>query len=108
MAEVEPLKVFISWSGEQSRLVAEALKILLRRVIRCEPFLSTHIEAGSKWLNEIVRELGQSPVGIICLTAENQKEPWLVFEAGAISAFARPLLKADETIEARVCPYLLD
>jgi hypothetical protein len=109
MAQTEPLRVFISWSGEQSRVVAEALKILLKRVIQsCEPFLSTHIEGGNKWLDEIAKQLEKSPVGIICVTPENQHEPWLNFEAGAISTFARPRLKPDEAIEARVCPYLLD
>jgi hypothetical protein len=109
MAEAARVKVFITWSGDQSRIVAEALKVLLKRVIQsCEPFLSTHIEGGSKWLDEISRQLALSPMGVICVTAENQREPWLNFEAGAISTFARPLLRPDEAIEARVCPYLLD
>jgi hypothetical protein len=102
------LPVFISWSGEQSEIVAKALKQLLKNVIQtCEPFMSKiDIEGGSKWLDAISGQLEESGIGIICVTAHNQNSPWLNFEAGAISTFARHL-KPEEEMEARVCPYLL-
>jgi hypothetical protein len=43
------------------------------------------IEAGQRWSVEIESHLDASAIGIICVTPENQSEPWLNFEAGAIS-----------------------
>jgi hypothetical protein len=55
------------------------------------------LAAGARWSPEIARHLSSAKFGIICVTAENQAEPWLVFEAGAISA----------SLESRVCVLLL-
>jgi hypothetical protein len=43
------------------------------------------IAAGARWLPEIAGELSAAQVGILCVTPENQFNPWLVFEAGALS-----------------------
>ncbi len=66
------MKVFISWSGEQSRIVAEALRDWLPDVIQAiEPFLSSHdIPKGARWGLELAHELEGTSVGIICLTSE--------------------------------------
>jgi hypothetical protein len=62
--------------------------------------LSTEdIRAGSRWNQKISEELAHTHFGILCLTAENQNAPWVLFEAGALA-------KALET--AFVCPYLID
>jgi hypothetical protein len=55
------------------------------------------IDKGSRGLEEVGRALEGIKVGIICLTPENQKEPWILYEAGALS----------KTLDARVCTYLL-
>ena len=55
------------------------------------------IESGKRWNDEIAAELDQSEFGILCVTPENIAEPWLNFEAGAISK------KYDSS---QVCPYL--
>ena len=55
------------------------------------------IAAGSRWLNEISKELVDAGVGILCITPENQASPWLLFEAGALSK------TLDQTF---VCPLL--
>ena len=95
------MKVFISWSGERSKLLAEALRDMLPHLINAvEPWLSASaIEAGSRWGSDIARKLAATSFGILCLTPENLNEPWILFEAGAIS-------KAVE--KSRVVPYLLD
>lgn len=79
--------VFISWSGNRSRHVAEALREWLPMVVQAaKPFLSKKdIDKGSRWHVELAGALDMTKVGIVCLTPENQREPWLLFEAGALS-----------------------
>lgn len=92
------MKVFISWSGERSKIVAEQLKDWLPRVIHAiEPWLSVDMAKGTKWTNEISKSLASSRVGIFCLTDDNLNSPWLHFEAGAIS-------RSDDT---HLCTYLI-
>lgn len=81
------MKVFLSWSGDQSRAVAEALRGWLKLVIQSvDPWMSGRdIEPGQRWSNTLADELSKSNVGIICLTPENVHKPWLNFEAGAIA-----------------------
>jgi len=81
--------------------VAEALHLWLPRVIQAaKPWISSEdIEKGTRWGTEIAGELEDSNVGIVCVTSDNIRSPWLNFEAGALS-------KAISV--ARVCPYLLD
>lgn len=81
------LSVFISWSGDRSRLVGEALRDWLPDILPLiDPFLSTEdIEKGAKWNKVISGALEQSDVAIICLTPENLTSPWLLFEAGAVA-----------------------
>jgi hypothetical protein len=95
------MNVFLSWSGERSRLVAEALKPWLKCVLQTTtPWISTaDIDRGSLWMNEIGNKLQDSTIGIICLTAENQKNPWILFEAGAL---------AKGLASNRVCTLLID
>lgn len=95
------MKVFISWSGLRSRHLAEALRNWLPKVIQSlDPWMSEgDIASGSRWLPEVSNELGNAKVGILCVTPENQTNPWLVFEAGALS----------KTLEQTfVCPLLYD
>ena len=81
------MKIFISWSGEKSRLVALALREWLPWVINdLEPFVSDEdIHSGTRWQAEIAGELEATNFGIICVTQENQDSPWLNFEAGALA-----------------------
>ncbi len=81
------MKIFISWSGERSRLVAEALRYWLPKVIQAvQPWMSaSDIEKGTRWRTDIANELEQTSIGIICLTPENLGSTWLHFEAGALS-----------------------
>jgi hypothetical protein len=80
------MKVFISWSGELSRKVAEALNDWLPQVIQSiKTFYSPDIQKGKRWQERISTELKECKFGIICLTANNLHEDWILFEAGAIS-----------------------
>lgn len=81
------MKVFISWSGPRSRHVADSLRSWLPKVLQSlRPWMSDEdIAAGARWLPEIAGELSSAQVGVLCVTPENQSNPWLVFEAGALS-----------------------
>ncbi|SRR6266446_587386 len=81
------MKCFISWSGERSKAVAEAVRYWLPKVIQAiEPWMSSDdIEKGTRWRSGLASELEQSRIGIICLTQENLESTWLHFEAGALS-----------------------
>lgn len=93
--------VFISWSGARSKAAAEALRKWLPIVLQsAKPWMSeADIEKGSRGLEEVGKALEDMKVGIICLTPENLTEPWILYEAGALS----------KTLDAktRVCTYLL-
>jgi hypothetical protein len=93
--------VFISWSGNRSQHVAQALREWLPKVLQAtKPFMSdSDIGKGSRGLVELARVLEATKVGIICLTPENLSAPWLLFEAGALSKTLDPA--------TRVYTYLL-
>jgi hypothetical protein len=67
--------------------MAEALRDWLPDVLPVtKPWMSaTDIHAGSRWSQEIAGNLHAADVGIICLTRDNLRAPWLLFESGAIS-----------------------
>jgi hypothetical protein len=87
------MKVFLSWSGDHSRAVADALNELLASVIKAvEPFFSPEIKKGKNWTLEIQSALQATRFGIVCLTPENLNSPWLHYEAGALSKTRGALL----------------
>lgn len=95
------MQVFVSWSGPRSREIAEAIHAWLPKVIQSvKPWMSDHdISAGSRWLTEVSATLNSTNVGLICVTPENQHNPWLLFEAGALS----------KTLEQTcVCPLVFE
>lgn len=81
------MKLFISWSGKLSHQIAKELKEWFPLVInQLEPFVSSEsIKKGDRWMIDVYSELEQSNFGVICLTKENLTEPWIMFEAGALS-----------------------
>jgi len=95
------LNVFLSWSGNRSKAVAELLDEWLQCVIQAvDPWMSSKdIDRGSLWFSEINDQLQNTTIGIICLTHENKMKPWILFEAGAL---------AKGLTESRVCTFLID
>ena len=80
-------KVFISWSGDLSRKLGEALRVWLPAALQyIRPYFTPDdIEKGAKWNSEIAKELESSNIGLLCLTRDNIEKPWILFEAGALS-----------------------
>nr|WP_319565511.1 toll-Interleukin receptor [uncultured Rhodoferax sp.] len=95
------MKVFLSWSGQRSKEVANLLSDWLCCVIQASrPWISTRdLDRGSLWFGEINDQLKDTTVGIICLTQENKTRPWILFEAGAL---------AKGLSTSRVCTLLVD
>lgn len=94
------MKVFVSWSGELSRQVAQVLRTWLPRLIQSlDVFYSPDdIEKGENWDTKISQELSSCNYGIVCLTSENTTAPWIHFEAGALA----------KTLESRVCALMVN
>ena len=95
------MNVFISWSGELSRKIAEEFRIWLPKVIQAvKPRISSKdTEKGTRWFGEIAQKLDDADVGIICLTRDNTQNPWLLFESGVISKIQK---------KGYVCTVLFD
>jgi hypothetical protein len=94
------MQIFISWSGLYSQDVAIGLKEWIPTVIQAvEPYVSSEdIQKGSRWFPEISNMLENINFCIVCLTPFNLNEPWILFEAGALSK---------SLDQARVAPVLI-
>jgi hypothetical protein len=94
------VEVFISWSGERSKCVAEALRNWIPKIINAVlPWLSSaDIDKGARWSADVASKLESSKVGIICLTPSNVHSDWILFEAGALSKILKNTF---------VCPLLI-
>jgi len=84
------MKIFISWSGLESKRAAKIVKSWLKETVfveeNIEPFMSENdIPAGVDWLSAIKQQLSDCQCAIICLTPKNITAPWINFEGGAIS-----------------------
>lgn len=87
LKEYAVMVIFLSWSGDKSLKVAKALRDWLPNIIQSiDPWLSeTDIKKGEMWMSAISEKLGNTDIGVICVTNENLEKPWLLFEAGALS-----------------------
>jgi anti-anti-sigma factor len=95
------MNVFISWSGEISKLTATALHAWLPNILQSvEPWMSTHdLIAGAQWSTDLHARLAEAEFGILCLTRDNQSSSWLAYETGCM-VIRLPA--------GRVVPYCLD
>lgn len=88
MAKKKDKKIFISWSGNNGKNIALELKRVLETDVfsnQMNCFVSaSDIVSGENWWKKIKSELTTSSMGIVCVTRENIKAPWIYFEAGAL------------------------
>lgn len=94
------MKVFISWSGDLSHEVARAIRNWLPKVLTTvKPYVSSEdIAKGMNGLEENAAQLKSSKFGILCITRESIKAPWLNYEAGALSNSVGPI---------KISPFLI-
>lgn len=91
------MQVFISWSGDTSRRVADALHWWIPRVMQgVGTFSSEDIDKGADWAHELRDRLKTAAFAVVCLTPYNLTSPWLHYEAGVLRA----------SDDVRVCPVL--
>jgi hypothetical protein len=80
------MRVFISWSGQRSRALGSALRSWLSKVIPGISFFdSEEIPKGKNWHVEVIKALRGCSIGIFCITPENLRSQWVLFEAGALA-----------------------
>lgn len=94
------MDVFLSWSGERSRYLAECFKEWLPNVLQfVEPYFSQQdIRLGDRWSNNIEENLNVQDFGLVFITPENIDSTWVNFEAGALS----------KNLKSRLIPMLWD
>ena len=94
------MNLFISWSGDHSRRVAETLRSWIPLVLQSvRPWMSkVDIPPGGSWSRHLSETLDETDCGILCLTHDNLHEPWIQFEAGALSK---------SVAHSLVVPYLI-
>ncbi|MDF2068011.1 toll/interleukin-1 receptor domain-containing protein [Bacillus sp. Cr_A10] len=92
------MKIFLSWSGTESKQLASIFKEWLPNVLQyVEPYMSAEdISLGERWNNNITDSLHESIFGLIFVTPSNINAPWINFEAGALS----------KTLDSKVVPIL--
>ena len=95
------MKIFISWSGERSRKVAELFDDWIQCVIQnVTPWMSSKdIDRGALWFTELNDQLSDTSIGVVFLTKDNKNKPWILFESGAL---------AKGLTSNRVCTFLID
>jgi len=94
------MRVYISWSGQRSQMVAGILRDWLKKMIQSvEAGLPEHDVENRPRPGEVTAAMvKQAAVGILCLTPENKDRAAVSFEAGAMSAAIG---------EKFICPWLL-
>jgi hypothetical protein len=98
MADTDRRGVFVSWSKPVSAEIATQIKPFLEDVLGSATiFMSQAMEGGTRWGMEIPQRLEACNAGLVLVTMENTHEPWLHFEAGALSKHVD---------ESRVVPLL--
>ena len=80
------MRIFISWSKDKSKELALETKKLLQNVFgnALEIFFSPDMYKGTCVDHEIHTNLLESDKCIICITSDNYKNPWLMYEAGVV------------------------
>ena len=93
------MKVFLSWSGDRSKAVAEELGAWLAQVIQAvDPWISSGIEKGACSAERNRRAIRRGKGWHCLFNFREFVRSWILFEAGALS----------KTKDSHVCTFLLD
>jgi hypothetical protein len=80
------VKLFLSWSGDSSKGIAEIFRDWLRSYSNeLNIFYSPDGEAGMLWNDELSKTLEECEIGIFVYTRQNLDSLWMAFEAGTLS-----------------------
>ena len=80
------MKIFLSWSDETSHAVASVLGDWIPFVIQAVETYVPPVDTrkGTRWSEDVSKELDRSSFGIVCVVPGNVGAPWLNFEAGVL------------------------
>jgi hypothetical protein len=101
-------RIFICWSGWRGHHIANALKDWLEKDVfmgRIIARVSTDIEKGATWRDELEQYLREADLGLLCITPEALSSSWVHYEAGVLAR----AIAADKTPEqqGRLFTFLL-
>jgi hypothetical protein len=80
--------IFISWSGEATRPLSQAFKLFFERVLAGHATVwtsSSDLVAGDRFNESIAGNLIKADVGVLLITRQNMRAPWILFESGALA-----------------------
>lgn len=86
------MRVFLSWSNELSKYVAEQFDTLLTACFPKKlvaPFFSCNMAGGTRSMDKILSELKNSSHLLAFLTRDELNPAWVIFESGAVGKFAK-------------------
>lgn len=79
--------VFISWSGEWGKPLAEHLADTIFKYSPLKSWISSRdIPPGENWYDATMKASQQAKIGVVCLTPGASKSSWLNFETGLLVA----------------------
>lgn len=80
------IRIFLSWSKNKSKELAEATKKFIESSLgnSIEFFFSPEMYKGTCVDNEIHKNLLSSDICLVCITSDNFKNPWLMYESGVV------------------------
>ncbi len=77
--------LFISWSGDLSKKVAQEFNDWIPSVIQAiKPYFSPDMKKGIFWGPEINKQLSELKLGILIITPDNKDSTWIHYEAGGL------------------------
>ena len=87
MLDPEKVALFVSWSGDTSKCIAEILKEWLTILFDDLDvfFTPDDIPTGNRWSNYLAQKLQECEIGLFIYTSQNLDNLWMAFEAGALS-----------------------
>ena len=100
------MQIFLSWSGNISKEIAEIFKQMLEDCFyeKISVFMSAKdISLGTNGINTIFNALTQSDMCIAFITPINVNAPWIAFEAGVIAGSSN---NSKLNVEKRIIPLL--
>lgn len=79
-------KIFMSWSKSKSKKLAETTKTFLEKTLNhsIKFFFSPEMYKGTCVDNEIHKNLINCDMCLVCITSDNFKNPWLMYESGVV------------------------
>ncbi|MBE7495163.1 MAG: toll/interleukin-1 receptor domain-containing protein [Verrucomicrobiaceae bacterium] len=88
------MNTYLSWSGEDSRKAASALRRVISEVAPNTIVFSgwEDIKAGEHWQRAMIEQLQQADMALFFITPSNLHSPWIHFEAGAIVGRGLPIV----------------